>query len=198
MFFGCGAAVVGGMGSGPAAINLLGIASAFGFAIVAMAYGIGPVSGCHVNPAVSFGVFVAGRWARPKWSATGSPRCWARLSARGCLSHSVGQGAGLERRAWPERLGPRLYRRIQRGFGLRLRGGRDLPVPGLHSRRHPPVRADRLRRTRHRADAGRHPPRRHQHHRHLGQSGPLDRPGAGRHRLEPAAVASSGCSSSRR
>ena len=61
VFFGCGAAVVGGMGSGPTAINLLGIASAFGFAIVAMAYGIGPISGCHVNPAVSFGVFVAGR-----------------------------------------------------------------------------------------------------------------------------------------
>jgi aquaporin Z len=59
-FFGCGAAVVGGMGSGPA-VDLLGIASAFGFAIVAMAYGIGPISGCHVNPAVSFGVFVAGR-----------------------------------------------------------------------------------------------------------------------------------------
>jgi aquaporin Z len=61
VFFGCGAAVVGGMGSGPTAINLLGIASAFGFAIVAMAYGIGPISGCHVNPAVSFGVFLAGR-----------------------------------------------------------------------------------------------------------------------------------------
>jgi aquaporin Z len=61
VFFGCGTAVVGGMGSGPTAVNLLGIASAFGFAIVAMAYGIGPISGCHVNPAVSFGVFVAGR-----------------------------------------------------------------------------------------------------------------------------------------
>jgi aquaporin Z len=61
VFFGCGAAVIGGMGSGPTAVNLLGIASAFGFAIVAMAYGIGPISGCHVNPAVSFGVFVAGR-----------------------------------------------------------------------------------------------------------------------------------------
>ena len=61
VFFGCGAAVVGGMGSGATAVDLLGIASAFGFAIVAMAYGIGPISGCHVNPAVSFGVFVAGR-----------------------------------------------------------------------------------------------------------------------------------------
>ena len=61
VFFGCGAAAIGGMGTGPTAINLLGIASAFGFAIVAMAYGIGPISGCHVNPAVSFGVFAAGR-----------------------------------------------------------------------------------------------------------------------------------------
>jgi len=61
VFFGCGAAVIGGMGSGPTAINVLGIAFAFGLSIVAMAYGIGPVSGCHVNPAVSFGVFVAGR-----------------------------------------------------------------------------------------------------------------------------------------
>jgi aquaporin Z len=68
VFFGCGAAVIGGMGADVAAgaanitmINLLGIATAFGLAIVAMAYGIGPVSGCHVNPAVSFGVFVAGR-----------------------------------------------------------------------------------------------------------------------------------------
>jgi aquaporin Z len=61
VFFGCEAAVIGGMGTGATAVNLLGIASAFGFAIVAMAYGIGPISGCHVNPAVSFGVFVAGR-----------------------------------------------------------------------------------------------------------------------------------------
>src|SRR5271166_5721599 len=62
VFFGCGAAAIGGLApAGPTAVNLLGIASAFGFAIVAMAYGIGPISGCHVNPAVSFGVFVAGR-----------------------------------------------------------------------------------------------------------------------------------------
>jgi aquaporin Z len=61
VLFGCGAAVIAGMGTGPTAINVLGIAFAFGLAIVAMAYGIGPISGCHVNPAVSFGVLLAGR-----------------------------------------------------------------------------------------------------------------------------------------
>src|SRR5258708_30052186 len=61
VFFGCGAAVIAGMGTGGTAVDVLGIASAFGLAIVAMAYGIGPISGCHVNPAVSFGVYVAGR-----------------------------------------------------------------------------------------------------------------------------------------
>ena len=61
VLFGCGAAVIAGMGTGPTAIDVLGIAFAFGLAIVAMAYGIGPISGCHVNPAVSFGVLIAGR-----------------------------------------------------------------------------------------------------------------------------------------
>ena len=61
VLFGCGAAVIAGMGKGATSIDVLGIAFAFGLAIVAMAYGIGPVSGCHVNPAVSFGAFVAGR-----------------------------------------------------------------------------------------------------------------------------------------
>lgn len=56
VLFGCGAAVLAG-----GEVGQLGIAFAFGLAIVAMAYGIGPISGCHVNPAVSFGAFVAGR-----------------------------------------------------------------------------------------------------------------------------------------
>ena len=62
VFFGCGAAVLSGAGTvGLDAVGQLGVAFAFGLAIVAMAYGIGPISGCHVNPAVSLGAFVAGR-----------------------------------------------------------------------------------------------------------------------------------------
>jgi len=57
VLFGCGAAVL----AGPANVGQLGISFAFGLAIVAMAYGIGPISGCHVNPAVSFGAWLAGR-----------------------------------------------------------------------------------------------------------------------------------------
>ena len=54
VFFGCGSAVLAG-----GEVGQLGISFAFGLAIVAMAYGIGPISGCHVNPAVSFGAFLA-------------------------------------------------------------------------------------------------------------------------------------------
>lgn len=56
VLFGCGAAVLMG-----AEIGMLGISLAFGLAIVAAAYGIGPISGAHLNPAVSLGAFLSGR-----------------------------------------------------------------------------------------------------------------------------------------
>lgn len=61
VLFGCGSAVIAGPQVGATTVGILGIAFAFGLTIVAMAYGIGPVSGCHVNPAVSLGAFLAGR-----------------------------------------------------------------------------------------------------------------------------------------
>lgn len=61
VFFGCGTAVVAGKTIGVVdGVGLLGIALAFGFALIAMAYGIGPISGGRINPAVSLGVLAAG------------------------------------------------------------------------------------------------------------------------------------------
>ena len=56
VLFGCGSAAIAG-----SVLGNLGIAMAFGLSIVAMAYVIGDISGCHVNPAVSIGMWIDGR-----------------------------------------------------------------------------------------------------------------------------------------
>lgn len=67
VIFGCGSAVaantlLGGVNVGiPLAFSTLLIAFAFGLTIVAMAYSIGNVSGCHINPAVSLSMLISGR-----------------------------------------------------------------------------------------------------------------------------------------
>ena len=62
VLFGCGAAGVSGItATGPAGIGLLGISFAFGLSVVVMAYAIGPISGCHINPAITLSMLVARR-----------------------------------------------------------------------------------------------------------------------------------------
>lgn len=105
VLFGCGAAVVAGMGSGPTAINVLGIAFAFGLAIVAMAYGIGPVSGCHVNPAVSFGVYAAGRMSLSEFITYAIAQILGALAGAAVLylilsGKAAGWNGGLGQNGW--------------------------------------------------------------------------------------------------
>ncbi|MBN9386229.1 MAG: aquaporin Z [Chitinophagaceae bacterium] len=84
VLFGCGAAVVAGktipsavLADAPAGIGVLGIALAFGLAVVVMAYAIGPISGCHINPAITVAMLVAGK-----------------INGRDCAGYIIAQFAG--------------------------------------------------------------------------------------------------------
>ena len=60
VFIGVGSIVSGGFGAA-LPIGQIGIGLSFGLAVTAMAYAVGPVSGAHLNPAVTLGVWLAGR-----------------------------------------------------------------------------------------------------------------------------------------
>jgi len=92
VFLGCGAAVVAGN-----LVGVLGIAIAFGLALIGMAYGIGPVSGCHINPAISLGVLLAGRMSAGDFVKYVIAQCLGAIAAAAVLYMVVsGKLAGYD------------------------------------------------------------------------------------------------------
>jgi aquaporin Z len=95
VLFGCGAAVLGGDHVGQ-----LGIALSFGFAIVALAYALGPISGGHVNPAVSLAVFLAGRMSLRDMLAYWLVQFLGALAGAAILAAIAGSTAHLGQNGW--------------------------------------------------------------------------------------------------
>ncbi|MEZ5932270.1 MAG: aquaporin, partial [Alphaproteobacteria bacterium] len=89
VFIGCGSAVIAGEH-----IGFVGISFAFGFALIAMAYGIGSISGCHINPAVSLGMVVAGRMSMADFIAYVCSQVIGAVIAAGALYYIVSGSAG--------------------------------------------------------------------------------------------------------
>lgn len=93
-FFGCGTAVVTNCGTDNYPGYLL-TALAFGLAIVAMAYSIGNISGCHVNPAVSLAMYISGKMNVVDLAGYVVAQCCGGLIAGFSLMTIFGKGSGL-------------------------------------------------------------------------------------------------------
>ena len=98
VFFGTGTAVVtSGLTAGIAGsfVGVVAIALAFGLTIVASAYAIGHISGCHVNPAVSIGVWLAGRMSAKDFAGYVIAQVIGAFAGTGLLSFIVNSSATL-------------------------------------------------------------------------------------------------------
>ncbi len=80
VLMGCGSAVLAG-----SAIGYVGISFAFGLSVLAMAYAIGGISGCHINPAVSISMLAAGKLSAKDAVAYVAVQCVGAIFGAGVL-----------------------------------------------------------------------------------------------------------------
>ena len=193
---GCGAAVLAA-GFPQMGIGFVGVALAFGLTVLTMGYAIGHISGFHLNPAVSFGLAVGGRFSWSELPAT-SPRRLPEAIVGSAVLYGIASGKpGFDVHAGF----------ASNGYGVHSPGGYSLGacllcevvmtfvflMIILGATRRP--RAQRLRAHRHRPWPHADSPHQHPGHQYLGEPGAQHRTGALRWRM---ALSSCGCSGSLR
>ena len=101
VLFGCGAATIAGVSTtGPSGLGLLGISLAFGLAVVVMAYAIGPISGCHINPAISIAMLAAGKLSMKNTLGYVIFQCLGAIAAAGVLYLIVSSNGNFSMPEW--------------------------------------------------------------------------------------------------
>ncbi len=101
VLFGCGAATIASVTTaGPAGIGLLGISLAFGLSVVVMAYTIGPISGCHINPAISIAMLAAGKLSAKDTVGYVIAQCIGAIIAAAVLYQLASGSAGFAMPEW--------------------------------------------------------------------------------------------------
>lgn len=95
VLFGCGTAVAVGCNGSQADAAYFMTALAFGLVIVAMAYSIGNVSGCHINPAVSIGVLCSGKMSVKEFFAYIASQFLGGIAGGAVLLALFGKDSGL-------------------------------------------------------------------------------------------------------
>ena len=95
VFFACGTAAVVGCSTADANTAYALTALAFGLVIVAMAYSIGNVSGCHINPAVSIAMLLSGKLSVKDFAGYVIAQFAGATAGAGCLRLMLGKDSSL-------------------------------------------------------------------------------------------------------
>ena len=117
VFGGCGSAVLAAAFPG-LGIGFAGVALAFGLTLLTMAFAIGHISGCHINPAVSVGLVVARRFPVSELPAYVVAQVLGGIAGAGVLYLIASGKGGVRAIEWIRR------QRIRRAFAGRVCAGR--------------------------------------------------------------------------
>ena len=199
-FMGCGSAVIAAAFP-QVGIGLLGVALAFGLSVVTMAYAIGHISGCHLNPAVTVGLAAGGRFPAGQVVPYVIAQVIGAVAGAALLYVIASGAAGLRRRQgirleWLRRALARSLRLVA-CFITEVIMTVDVPV--RHHGIDPRQGAGGFRAARDRTCADDDSPCQHSRHQHVGESGAQHRSRTVRRRLGfGAALAVLGSAADRR